>query len=264
MPSYDVSDIFWYSGTGNSYAIAEEIAKSLKDKGIEVNLVQINDFIEPKIISGHLIGLVFPVAVQGTYPFIWRFFHRLPVADNDIFMADTLHAYSGGIKGPLKKLLLKKGYSPLSAIEIAMPGNFPPGVAKPSNYDEKITKGLLLAREFVEKTLSKKACWRDIPLLSDLMGIMCRTKQPWRFMRKQFGIHVDSKKCVGCGYCLEFCPVKNFVINDFGKAEAKNLCETCMRCLAYCPSDAILTKKGKKQQIKTSDFVDIMKKNKKM
>jgi hypothetical protein len=48
----------------------------------------------------------FPVAAQGTYPFVWDFIKSLPQANSTpIFMVDTLAMYSGGIVGPVKKLL---------------------------------------------------------------------------------------------------------------------------------------------------------------
>lgn len=50
---------------------------------------------------------------------------------------------------------------------------------------------------------------------------------------------VDSKKCVGCGICVENCPMGAIVISN-GHAEIdKTKCINCGACAANCPNQAI-------------------------
>ena len=55
---------------------------------------------------------------------------------------------------------------------------------------------------------------------------------------------IDQKKCIGCGTCVEMCPVNAISINENGKAEInQELCIKCGTCEAVCPVGAIEIKR---------------------
>jgi Pyruvate/2-oxoacid:ferredoxin oxidoreductase delta subunit/flavodoxin len=237
--------IYWYSGTGNSFLVAERIADTIAADGLSVSMVQIKKNLIPIIPENALIGLVFPIAASGTYPFIWDFFKRLPPADNKIFMADTLGGFSGGIKGPLGRCLDAKGYQRIGAIEIVMPENFPPGRKSSGRQAAKrIEPGLEKAEDFAKNLLHGETSWKDIPVVSELLGAVCRFKSPWQLMRRIFAFGIVAEKCSRCGLCVKLCPVNNIESTGDGVPVFKNGCQICMRCIAYCPERAILSKYG--------------------
>ena len=51
---------------------------------------------------------------------------------------------------------------------------------------------------------------------------------------------VDSEKCIGCGECVEVCPVEVFELED-EKAVAVNAdeCLGCESCVEVCEQEAI-------------------------
>jgi len=51
---------------------------------------------------------------------------------------------------------------------------------------------------------------------------------------------VDAEKCIGCGNCVEVCPVDVYEIQD-GKSVPINAeeCLGCESCLEACEEDAI-------------------------
>jgi MinD superfamily P-loop ATPase len=54
---------------------------------------------------------------------------------------------------------------------------------------------------------------------------------------------VDSKKCIGCGRCLQVCPFGAMIKTNDGKATAVALmCEGCGVCKLVCPAGAIEVK----------------------
>jgi MinD superfamily P-loop ATPase len=54
---------------------------------------------------------------------------------------------------------------------------------------------------------------------------------------------VDSKKCIGCGGCLQVCPFGAMIKTNDGKATAVALmCEGCGVCKLVCPAGAIEVK----------------------
>jgi len=49
---------------------------------------------------------------------------------------------------------------------------------------------------------------------------------------------VNQEKCVGCGVCVDACPVGAISMSN-GKAVINKQCVDCGRCLQACPQDAI-------------------------
>lgn len=151
--------IFYFTGTGNTYIVARTISKIFEENNINTKLLNIDNFIKSTFESNKitidkrylknlisksipkidLIGLAFPVAGQGTYPFIWEFVRNLPEVNKiPVFFVDTLQSYSGGIVGPLKSIVKKKGYIPIGAKEIFMPANY----AVKSSITDQFLKGI--------------------------------------------------------------------------------------------------------------------------
>jgi NAD-dependent dihydropyrimidine dehydrogenase PreA subunit len=49
---------------------------------------------------------------------------------------------------------------------------------------------------------------------------------------------VDSKKCTGCGECVDACPMNIIEVHD-GKAVIGDGCAECGACVDACPNGAI-------------------------
>ena len=51
---------------------------------------------------------------------------------------------------------------------------------------------------------------------------------------------VNETMCVGCGLCVDYCPVQAIRQNNVGKAIIDdNLCICCGKCHEICPQDAV-------------------------
>ena len=53
-----------------------------------------------------------------------------------------------------------------------------------------------------------------------------------------YTLEVDTEKCIGCGTCVDRCPLRIITINDEGWAEAGEYCFRCGQCCYVCPQDA--------------------------
>ena len=246
----NIIDIYYFSGTGNTLLVVNEVAKTLRQHGKEVNLYKITHH-DPRMINlKHVIGLAFPVAVFSTYPFVWDFINKLPQASGtEVFMLDSLAGFSGGIVGPLKKVLNKKGYNTIGACEFIMPGNYGKSIPSPEKIKKKIINMRKKTAKFAELLLAGKAHWRRIPWLSDLVRLLSRSKKPWRSMSKN--ITIDKNFCNKCGACTMLCPIKCIKMQDY--PEKQDGCVACMRCVAFCPQNAILYK-GKQTRYNASQY----------
>ncbi|MFW3146427.1 MAG: DUF362 domain-containing protein [Thermoplasmatota archaeon] len=52
---------------------------------------------------------------------------------------------------------------------------------------------------------------------------------------------VDKEKCIGCGTCIEICPVDAHVLEGCKVSIRKEICIGCGECITVCPQDAIYT-----------------------
>jgi len=51
-------------------------------------------------------------------------------------------------------------------------------------------------------------------------------------------VKVDEVKCVGCGACVDMCPVNALHVEN-GKVQVNNDCIDCGACTSSCPVDAL-------------------------
>ena len=117
--------LYWFSGSGNSLLICLTIQEELERNNIKVKMFSMENY-DPSAVNTDVVnGFVVPVFEQGLNLLVWDFLKGLPKSNkSSAFFVDTLLAYSGGVKGPVKKILKRKGYNPIGAIEIAMPNNY--------------------------------------------------------------------------------------------------------------------------------------------
>ncbi len=233
-------DIYCFSGTGNTLLAVREMAEVLRERGAETRVLALERSDPSAVDLSRTLGLAFPVAAQSTYPFIWDFIERLPPGKGTgVFMVDTLHSFSGGIVGPLRKVMARKGYRPLGAKEIPMPNNFFPGKIDPEKNRAKTAAGLEEARRFAGALLDGSASWGRVPVLSGLLCRFARSRLITGYLRKRGEkFRVDETACVRCGLCARLCPVGNISPpTDLPVFAAR--CQLCMRCISFCPTGAI-------------------------
>ncbi|RLF42125.1 MAG: 4Fe-4S ferredoxin [Thermoplasmata archaeon] len=234
----DVIDFYFFSGTGNTLLVVREMSKVFIEKGLKVNLYRLEKTNPSDINLDYTIGIAFPVAVQGTFPFIWRFIKSLPETDKNtpLFIVDTLASFSGGIKGNIKRIISKKGYKPIGIKEITMPSNLLPKKLNIEKNNRKTERGLRKARRYAVDLLEEKTRWYSNPL-SILLSIISQSEKPWRLFRQLYRFTIDEEKCIKCGLCVKLCPMENISMLSYPVFDDK--CTFCMRCISFCPTEAI-------------------------
>ncbi len=254
-------NFYWFSGTGNTLTAVKAMRKVFEDAGKNVNLFRIEKTDPESVDLSGTIGIGITVAEQGTFPFIWDFLKAMPESKGtEVFFVDTMWMYSGGIIGPVGKILKKKGYKLLGAKEIIMPNNLLKSKFQPEKDLEKIDKGRKKAALYADKLLADKGIWIDIPVYSYLMGLISKNAGTWAFMRKSVPMKIDHQKCTRCSMCIKLCPVSNIAFSgEKREIELYDKCQLCLRCFTFCPAEAISY--GKKDYIKHKgvDVLELLK-----
>lgn len=253
-------DFYYFSGTGNTMLIVQKMTEVFRENGYYVNLHRIEHSNGSEINTDNVIGLGFPVAIFSTYNIVWEFIKSLPEVDGtDIFMVDTLGGYSGGLVGPLRHLLEKKGYNPIGACEIVMPINIF-YIQDVETNRKKIADGIKRAEEYANSLIEGKSEWKRVPILSDAMNLISIAGlklTATNVHQKYFKFKTSQELCNQCGICADICPVDNIIMKDY--PVTGNKCEYCMRCVSTCPRGAIksiFTYKGKTHSsVKAKDFI---------
>lgn len=235
-------DFYYFSGTGNTYLVVKKMKETFQEYHITTALNKIENTPPEEVNLEHIIGLGFPIVELSTYEFVWKFIKSLPEArDTEIFMVDTLAGFSGGIVGPVKRILEKKGYHPIGACEIVMPPNIF-YIEDEKVSKKKVKKGLKKAEKYARALIDGKSKWGRVPLISDavyytsLLGLKMTETD---LNQKLLNFNSDKEKCSKCQICFQLCPVDNIKIEENGYPEHLKHCQYCLRCTSFCPKGAI-------------------------
>lgn len=238
----------YFSGTGNSrHAIEvflQEYDKTAKAYPIED--AAIAEYIKASE------ELVFAYSVQySNLPKMVRDF----VDDNKklwrgkkIFIVATMGLFSGDGAGMLGRRLQKYGAQVIGGLHLKMPDSIADVAAlkRPLEKDKKLVR---LAEQKIHKAVCNikngKPPQEGIGILYRVTGLFGQRLYFYHKTAKYSSrLKIDSKKCIGCGKCVNVCPMKNLRLEE-GRAVAKDRCTMCYRCVNLCPKQAI-TLIGKK------------------
>lgn len=232
-------DFYYFTGTGNTLLVVKQMKKIFEENRYKTDLHRIEKTDPQTINPQRTVGLAVPVAFQTTYPFIWNFINNLPEVDStEIFLVDTMGGFSGGLIGPVKKTLAKKGYIPIGAKEIKMPSNFNKKQLSETKKEKIISKGLHKAKLFAHDLVFGLAKWPRIPFISDGLKKLGTSEFLMNKLRNKYPVQLNEYKCIRCGLCFRLCPVDNIEMKDY--PEFLDKCEFCQRCLNFCPTNAII------------------------
>jgi ferredoxin len=232
--------IYYFTGTGNSLAAANQIAENLADCEL-VPIVLLKDTVGDIVPAADRVGIVAPVYDFGLPVIVAGFLARLDLRNaRYTFCVLTMGGIGASALHQANELVEKKNGRPLDAAWVVrMIGNFVPlyspveGAKKEkilSTADKKI-------QDIAGKIQKGIAVRPGIAPLSSLLkrlmyeGFTRKIREAdWQF--------VSDEKCTHCGTCSRICPVKNIVMVG-EKPEWQHHCELCMACLNLCPAQAI-------------------------
>jgi len=225
------TEVFYFSGTGNSLFIAKEINESLSNPG---ELIPIAKYIHESAVytDAEMIGFVFPV-YMGSVPWVVKDFIKKikPQSPPYIFAVATFNSHTMDCM-PILSGFLKSCSMDLSLGEaIVMPGN-----AKSSSPEENGKRIEASAQRIIE--IAKKINNQIVEPQSVSAKI---AKKAVSYRKKPSGSFTKYKllpSCNGCGMCKRVCPMANIELNNKKPSWGDN-CAACLACFHWCPQNAI-------------------------
>lgn len=233
------TQLFYFSGTGNSLTLARGLAEKLGDAEIVSIPVALKHDINPEC---DCLGIIYPVYAFGIPLIVARFLKKLSLSADTYIFAVCSYAGCAGKSLLFADSVLRDGNPGLSSgFMVKMPGNYIPfGGAPPKKKQEKEfieAEGRLAAIAETVKLRKKTQPERNCipPLwLSRLIFMYCEKDASCTAIKNFW----SDGKCNSCGLCAKVCQAENIAIKD-GKPAWGNHCEQCMACLQWCPQEAI-------------------------
>ncbi|MDR2610498.1 MAG: EFR1 family ferrodoxin [Clostridiales Family XIII bacterium] len=226
--------VYFFTGTGNSLNVAQNIAASLDD----CEVVAIHKGMNPTVPSGfERIGFVFPVYFWGLPRMVADFLRtaKFPVqGDTYYFAVATFGGIIGNSLPQVKRLL--------STNDVKL--NYGGGVRSFANavsfYEmkedvEKITRK---ADTRAQKVIAAIAARRPRKIgngLKQIEKIYQRNISRFPERAKAYTVNAD---CISCGICVSVCPAQNIELVD-GRPVFGDHCEACLACIQHCPKRAL-------------------------
>lgn len=228
--------IYYFSGTGNSKWIAEQIAKQTGDQTRSIPELTKDGPTAVFAGAGARIGLVFPIYAWGAPLLVERFCRSIQVP-NDAY---AFVACTCGDDAGMAIQRLKRFFPYQSAWSFSMPNNYILGfdVDSPELEQKKIYAARERLRYVSESILAGKTEF-DVHAGS---GARLKTA----FIRPMFNTFARRTKpfyatndCNGCGLCERGCPTKTIALEQGKPVWVRKNCAQCMSCINRCPKQAI-------------------------
>ena len=226
--------IFYFSGTGNSKWIAEELAKQINDTAIDLITVA-----KPLVVPPDTFGLVFPIYAWGIPEPVRLFLKSTTSRAEFSFTICTCGEDAGHAMRDLKNF-----YPFNSTYSIVMPNNYIMGfdVELAPVIQEKFANAkvqlLTIAKEVqnqhsVYKVTEGRLPWLKSQFISPLFDRFARRTKPF----------YATSECISCGLCARNCPTQTIKLID-GKPHWGDHCYQCTACINHCPVQAIQFEKS--------------------
>lgn len=234
--------IFYFTGTGNSGYVAEEIAKATGDRVISIT--KLNDTFEFCLAEDETVGIIFPVYAYSAPKQVREFIEKMKFTnykDNYFYTIANCGDDAGNATGVVEKLLRRKGIHLNSAHIMYMPNNYiiMYDVDPKEEEQRKLLKNIDDIKAISECILARKNNLESVKVkVSGRLLTLVAAPLFEKFFIKSSGFRVTDE-CISCGKCKKVCTTGAIELVDGRPQWDKKGCSQCLACISYCPVRAI-------------------------
>jgi Pyruvate/2-oxoacid:ferredoxin oxidoreductase delta subunit len=254
--------LFYFSGTGNTWWVAQQVQQQLQAASHEVDLISIevqkipeDSRILTKLNSADMIGFCYPVYGANLPPIMFRFIqkiidwnqehliHSAPSPQKETFVITTVGYINAFGPFLIKSLLKQAGFFLQGHLNIVLCNN----ASVPGLKVNPLSETKLLPRKenaikhltkFLHNILNHKRSIHGIgPYL--IGGYFIRRFFHSKIQNQYQNFGVDESRCKQCLICVKNCPTQA-IHYDQNHFHFSADCTACMRCYNFCPTQAIL------------------------
>lgn len=266
-------ELFWFSGTGNSLALAKRLAERITSGGDEVRLTPVAQALcaskgSPSAQTGRItssadrIGLFFPVYYLSLPAMVKVFLERLDLKDEQhelkhenldlksvrieqksdkrFFTVSSCGQSDHGVAAQINKICRQKGIQLDSHFRTVMPDNSIV-YATPEEKHKTLLEAAEAHTGFMYDALREERPVMEATgfPLDRAAGVAIRF---WCDTILGFkALAADDECCVRCGLCMRICPAEIIkpAADGFPQWQNPEACQSCFACVHHCPSSAI-------------------------
>jgi len=232
--------IYYFTGTGNTLAVARDLAAALGD----TELIPLRRAISSRGVctNADVVGIAFPVHFLNMPVIVRQFVQQIRFTGNPyIFGIATCGERPGGALFNLKALLERNGTTLSAGFVFIMPENYigpidlmhdtdriPEKYADAKNRIPAIADAIRNRKVYEPEGSDSMLLKIGGRITSVLVGSVYNT--PRR-------LHA-TKRCNHCGTCQRICPTRNITVTKEAVVWGKD-CTQCYACIHWCPQEAI-------------------------
>ena len=233
------TDIYYFSGSGNSLYIAQNLSKKMEHSKI-ISIPHIIN--KENNIKGEIIGIVCPIYFHNMPHIVRDFIKKIKEAKYLFMVYAGAGELGKGLKAT-KKLFVAQNIKLSSLFNIPMPDNSTRYGEIPEEKQKEMFNNADKKIEDIVKIVNLKEEHFDSNNTSLFKtyihpGILCKFLYGnMKTMDKDF---FTDENCKGCSICQKVCPVNNITMKDNKPVwNNDNRCQACLACYNWCPNEAI-------------------------
>lgn len=256
---YGAADLIVWSGTGNSWHVAERIAESARKAGATTRVFTAGTPVDDSPSAARLIGLVGPThGFTAPWPLVKAAIRTPNVRGADAFVLVTrggmrvagrsLAGFEGTAAYIPAAILAMRGARVRGVGAIDMPLNWTVAVpaASPEDAALVVARGDAQTDAFARRILNGEASFGGLLQLALGVLILPLSVGYVLIARLILGkMFFADERCTSCGICAKSCPQAAIRLVGAGRTPYWTYhCHNCMRCMSKCPTQAIQGAQG--------------------
>lgn len=235
--------IFYFTGTGNSLALAKRIAEEQGEKLVSIakELSDSESTFVYTLEEDEIIGFVYPVYAWAPPQLVLDFLDRIRLVGTPSYTFSLCNCAEeeGKTSDLFEKHFRAKGMDLLGVFTAVMPNNYILGF----DADEEAVENRKLSRaeddlKWINETILQRKPDRSMRLLGRFSFVKSYLINKGF---NKYGLNPSKyyaeQTCNGCKLCEQICPVHTIKVN--GTPKWGKSCTMCFACLNRCPMHAI-------------------------